>query len=238
MCLEQVLPIPSDLLPQSKHVLLMGESGTFKSSLLFQFCQTILRQRRQTVALYICAQDVRQLPLRVHQMPIPSTRSCSSLHVIYLSTLEDLLEYVANLYTLEAQISAIAIDDLHLLINRRRNPSTLKGTFNFNLGKLFALLMDTIQHMQRRQNLLQSLTIRLLIASGYDSHPIACAAGLTTVGRQYFDQVYSLTKADCVGSDQSAVELHNEERGIKIRIVQRSSMLFLDRMSRRRVVRS
>lgn len=236
MCIEQILPIPVRLLSPDAHVLLFGDSSTFKSSFLFQFCHTVLRQSPHSVAIYICAQSVTRLPVHVHQMANADKSSSARLQMIYLSTLDDLFNYVASLYRLDAQISAIVVDELHLLINRRRLGSKLEGSFNFNLGRLFALLLDTIHHLER-QYLSTDQPIRLLMASGFDAHPVAFAAGLNTVGRQYFDQLYRLTKVQCVGSDRSAVELEEEELGIKIRVERRDSLLHLFQVSRRRSCR-
>jgi hypothetical protein len=226
MCLHHVFPLPRNQWSHTMNCFMIGESGTHKTSMLFQFLHSHLLSKTDSVALYICSQDMKRLPVQIDQMPLPTIDSSSRLQVLYLSTLDDLFEYLAELYLIKSSVCALAVDDLQVFLTRKRLDSKLNGNYNQTLGRLFTLLLDTGAFMN----------VPVMAASGYDQHAKQCHVSLDVIGSQYFDQVLAVESLPCLSSERTAIQITDhvqqmrlqvsfENKKLKLKTVQQKSLL-------------
>lgn len=194
--LQHVFPLPPNLWPDCTSSLLIGPAGSHKTSMMFQFLHSQLLTHQDQMALYVCSQEMSQLPVHVMDMPLPTIDSSDRLQILYLSTLDDLFEHLAELYTSRSSLNAVAIDDLSVFMTRRRINSLVSGNYNQVLGRLFSLLIDTVEHMR----------IKVMMASGFDSVR-ECRTSLIAIGSLYFDQVLMIEPISSFSSDRSSFQI-------------------------------
>ena len=239
MALKNIFPICCDSLPETSQSICIGPSQSFKSSLLFQFCYTCLQQQPDSVVLVICPQQVQQLPLLVQRMSSPTADQANRLQIIYLTTLEDLLDYLARMNTLDMRLSAIAVDDLNLFMMRRREVRRTRDQLGYEqlLGRIFALLQDTIGHLENKSSP-HSPSIQLLIMSSFDqhfTHNLAAGDGLC---RQFFDQVFLVrfikSEEQQTKDHPRMVELQEPLLGLVIHFIRNNQFIVLKSVLKRK----
>lgn len=242
MSLKYIFPLPANLLPDTPHTICIGPSQTYKTSLLFQFCCSCLKEKPNSVALVICPEQVQRLPLSVHQMPSCTTDQASRLQIIYLASLEDLLDYLARLHTMDMCLSAIGVDDLNLFMMRRRQVRRHRDQqpgYVQMLGRVFALLLDTVEHLRMKSKTDLS-PIRLLLTSSFDEHFTPNL--VNSLCRQFFHQIYllrflGLEKNQSDTQDQpEMVEIQEPRLGVIVRFVKKGQEICVEKIMKRKNV--
>jgi hypothetical protein len=201
MCLDWIFHRWSGDCVDSSSAFILGPSQSGKSSLLFRFGQTSVQKHPKTIALIVRPDPMDQLPVPIAQMPPISFEQAEYIRFVYLSTLEQLFDFVSRLFAIDLQFSSLCIDDLDVFMMRRSiiigsDLSTL--TFDQAFGRLLAVLHDTLSHCQLTSGQSGRHSYpRLLITATPDR---MLNYQLLDLCYYYFDHVYTI---DAVRSNAS-----------------------------------
>ncbi|XP_041353968.1 ATPase SWSAP1-like [Gigantopelta aegis] len=129
------------LLEDKRPVVLIGNKGSGKTSMLFQSAVTYASEGGTVV--FICHQPLSQIPLTVHGMPSPDPSVLQSVRFLYMSDVKELVEFCASIHTRACLPSVIIVDNMDSYVHQ------LKGNcVEHAAAKLCAMLMDTANFIQ------------------------------------------------------------------------------------------
>lgn len=166
--------------------LIIGQNGTCKTSIVFRYCQLIAEQNPNQPAIYISANRLNKLPLIIQNLEPVSKETCKRIRLVYPEFLEDLIEYLAAFFTLNQMPCAFVVDDLNLILKRRKTNQLLRQTYDQTISRVFALLTDNVGHCK----LISNKPCRLLVATSFDC--LEEAVLFKSVGEHFFDQVFTI----------------------------------------------
>lgn len=210
MVFNKILPLPKNLIPESSCALLIGKDGTCKTSFLFRYCHTIAQTYTDRTVIYISPVKMLKLPLSVEGMEQLSVSTAQRVTIFYPTTLEDLVEYLAKFFTLNLFPCAFIVDDLDYIIKRKR--TTTNQTYNQVLSRVFALLIDNMEHCKS----VSGQCCELLVSTGYDLNVTEDLVAIRTIGEHFFDEIYLVDDHQLFASTGKGFEIVPKNRSFKI----------------------
>jgi len=224
MSLFNVLPFSSSGSMQSLenkyNIFLVGDVGCCKTSLMFQAATSLINDESQTIKL-ICPSKLTKVPLHVHRMPQLNEKTAKVISILYLSNLQDLIDYICKLFTTIQNLRAILIDN----INQYVNPSDYNNEANYkdNLTRLFAILVDTAGHFSNINDQRCQVLVSCDINLEDQASPI-----LKSIASYFFDDIWTIKKSNQSGHSNSFVLLTEDNYNLYYYV--EDGQIFLDRV--------
>ena len=193
---------------QLTSVLLIGAKQTCKTSLLFQWAITLAQQTNDEI-VFISPNIINKKPIEVHGMPKPTSSLLELIKITYISTYDDMVNYLSDFHQSKTFPAAFVIDDFNILVNRRSekqqignaviNVSNLQREQDekIHMSKLSALLIDTANFCLKKTNKAFS------VIAVYNTEMISSTTLMEetlllaqSVGKRFFNQVWVIEKAE------------------------------------------
>ncbi|XP_013384546.1 uncharacterized protein LOC106154661 isoform X2 [Lingula anatina] len=137
-CHSKVEPINTDIL------LLSGDHNVGKTCLLFQ--AAVSHASEECHVTYICPSPLSSLPAPVHGMPSPEAKVLQNLKFLYMSSTDELVEYLSELHTSPVVSQVLILDDLDYYVNQIQE----HGSSEHSIAMLFALIKDAVVYMKSK----------------------------------------------------------------------------------------
>ena len=189
----------------NRNVLLTGPKGSCKTSFLVQVAKTIANTIDNYIPVISFA-PLTRIPLHVHRMPQLNQRTARFITFHYINNLDELLDFVGNLYIRqENRLGALIVDDLESYF--------CDEIYKSNATRLFSLLTDTAAH----------LNIPLYAGLKWDSVP-----GLEEIAGHFFDEIWTIQETTILGYS-SAYTMTSDLRP-KLYFYVDKHQIFLDRI--------
>ena len=211
MVFTKLLNIPTDKIPDHSKVLLIGKQNSCKTSFLFRYCQLIAKENPNQQVFFICPNQLFKVPLLINGLDVITKEASSRISILYPETLEDLIDFLARLFTLNQYPSAIVFDDLDMVLKCFKSKDQI---YSEMLARLFALLADNIEHCK----LASGRNCNLFVAASYTEESNEDLAIFKTIGEHYFDQVYTINKINLLGSTCTGFEIVDNSYKIIIEV--------------------
>lgn len=177
-------------------------------------------------------------------MPRVDTIAIKRIQMMYPKSYEELISYLARLFTLNIHPAAIVVDDLDDILNRRESNNQSiehKKTYKECLSHLMALLLDNVHHLRKSEP-----PCDILVATSFGDNGIDDSLVIKTFAEHFFDQVYRIEyelvrEPACYGlriftkDDLLKFRLLVEDDEVKIREISRKKKVKIEENSKKKV---
>ena len=203
----------------SESLIFIGGKESISLSLLFQLA--VSYASKELSVTFICQKPLSTLPRCVHGMPQPDAKTLSTLKFLYLSTVDELMEYCSSIHLKTVLPDVLIVADFHLYLGHGQTVSE-----EHTAAKLLALLLDTIKFIKKKSQ----FTDCKLIISCSDS-----IKWIKSVATKYNFQVLKITEnEDLTGR----VEWDSLDKQNLLTFKIEKDELFMDKLHIQKVVES
>lgn len=150
--ISYLLPVPDDAFHKSSSsVALLGAKETCKTSLLFQAAINILDEDPEGIVVYFAPSQIEALPCPVHHMSKISASFSSRLVMKYMSSANELLNFLASYHTKRTYPRAFILDDMDKFMKKAHLELGMISASAL-VAKIVAILVDLSDFCTEKSN--------------------------------------------------------------------------------------